>query len=132
MHLTLVSFAKESVKTIVLKFHSLQSIFLTLYLLTTECSGTLTSIEEFTTTFSRYKQRLAVVRENKLRMQQEEDAGDFNDMGGDLYSDTSSIGGSAMGSVSSYGSSSSAYSTSTTNSKMSGLVLFTFLHYIVL
>ncbi|XP_071794308.1 elongator complex protein 1-like isoform X2 [Asterias amurensis] len=85
-----------------------------------KCSGTLTSIEEFTTTFSRYKQRLAVVRENKLRMQQEEDAGDFNDMGGDLYSDTSSIGGSAMGSVNSYGSSSSAYSTSTTNSKMSG------------
>ncbi|XP_038077716.1 elongator complex protein 1-like isoform X2 [Patiria miniata] len=83
------------------------------------CSSTQASLENFLVTFDKHKKRLAVVRENKLCQEQEEGA-DFNDVDADLYSDTSSVGGSAMGSVTSFGSSSSAYSTSTTSSKTSG------------
>ena len=85
------------------------------------CGTTLASLESFVATFERHRARLAVVRADKQRREQEELlAGPETDA--DLYSDTSSIGGgSAAGSVSSRGSSSSsAYSTSTTSSRTSG------------
>ncbi|XP_022111138.1 elongator complex protein 1-like [Acanthaster planci] len=83
------------------------------------CSSTQAALENFLATFDRHQRRLAVVRENKLRQEQEEGA-DYDNVDADLYSDTSSVGGSALGSVSSFGSTSSTYSTGTASSKTSG------------
>ncbi|XP_072167241.1 putative elongator complex protein 1 [Diadema setosum] len=75
------------------------------------------SLGTFRSNFQRYKSRLAVVRETKLKQLQElaEGDGDFgHDPDADLYSDTSSMTGSVAGrstsgSVQSAGSSLSAY-----------------------